>query len=433
MAQWRAVAQTKLAECVVLIVDPGKSEAKLAALIGSTSIGKERGNCLGHVLIHYDTSLNCEGVTAPHLRSAPFRNDHISKFVHAITSCRKDPDGICKLAPGDVFVFHDAGKPSNSEYVNKLMVREKGRFGVVAKSENMQRLQVNILLSEETLKLRRALTRGVGSLKQLTTLNIYHNSSSVLPEKKRVSYPGTNLGSVLGPVDYDTWEDAWKLTLDGKKALYGEHRKQVGGRSDGTEAGDDDDDTGADADLEQAECPTFQQPLVGAGRGHGGRPGGSVEPAFWFQFPEIFYRELYSSYFARKVIDVTPGSGVAALAALFLQLGYLGICFSEDHRRLLTENLVDKVLVMMRTENHPLYRPDFQKWWHSQQSNEGSGAAPAAAPAAKKNKTGAPNQDAANQEDPAAPNQEDPAAPPKPPGAAPQGSLASLLAGMPDV
>ena len=130
-AKWRAWAQSKLSESVVLITDPGKSEAKLAALVANTSIGKGRGDYAGHVLILYDTTLNCESVTAPHLRSAPFRKDHVSMVANAIMATRKDPEGTCKLAPGDLFVFHDSGRAGHAEYVNKLLVKDKGRCGMV--------------------------------------------------------------------------------------------------------------------------------------------------------------------------------------------------------------------------------------------------------------------------------------------------------------
>ena len=365
--KWRAWAQSKLAESVVLITDPGKSEAKLAAMIANTPIGKDRGDYMGHVVILYDTSLSCEAVTAPHLRSAPYRKEHASKLMNAIMSCRKDPEGVCKMTSGDLLVFHDAGKSGNAEHLNKLLVKDKGRFGLVAKAENMMKLQINIYLSEDTLKQRRALTRGVGSLKQLTTLHLYHHANTTIPERGRTEYPGTNLGSVLGPVVYEDWSDSWKLSLNQKRSLYGEHRQAVGGRSDGTEPGDDDDaDDDEDCRAAQDDPPVFSQPLVGAGRGHGARQGSAMEPAFWFQFPEKFYMEIISSFWAKKIIDLTPGSGCAAMGALHKQVGYLGLCFNDDHRRLLTDHLIDKVLQLARDERHAMYQPDYQKWWLEQ-------------------------------------------------------------------
>ena len=240
---------------------------------------------------------------------------------------------------------------------------------MVAKAENMMKLQINIYLSEETLKQRRALTRGVGSLKQLTALHLYHHANTIIPERARTEYPGSNLGSVLGPVAYEEWGDSWKLSLNQKRSIYGEHRAAVGGRSDGTEPGDDADADDDDDRVAHDDPPVFSQPLVGAGRGHGARPGSAVEPAFWFQFPEKFYMELISSFWAKKIIDLTPGSGCAAMGALNKQVGYLGVCFNDDHRRLLTEHLVDKVLQLARDDRHAMYQPDYQKWWLEQGEN----------------------------------------------------------------
>ena len=77
-----------------------------------------------------------------------------------MTARKAAGDSGSKLANGDVFLFHDAGKPATIEAVHKALVRDRGRFAVVAKSENLAKLVVHVCLAEESLKQRRALTRG---------------------------------------------------------------------------------------------------------------------------------------------------------------------------------------------------------------------------------------------------------------------------------
>ena len=143
--------------------------------------------------------------------------------------------------------------------------------------------------------------------------------------------------------------------------MWGENRKAVGGRSDGTEIGDDDDDNdddddGADHDSEK---PKFTTPVVGGGRGSGSqRAGQSVEPVFWHQLPTKFYKDLFVSYWGKTIIDLTAGGGLAAQAALELQLGYTGFAFTDEHRQLLTDRLTDPGT---RTNNTYMYAGAMQR------------------------------------------------------------------------
>ena len=71
------------------------------------------------------------------------------------------------------------------------MVHNMALYKVLGQLNMPMKLQINIYLSEDTLKQRRALTRGVGSLKQLTTLHLYHHASTTIPERARTEYPGS--------------------------------------------------------------------------------------------------------------------------------------------------------------------------------------------------------------------------------------------------
>ena len=124
--QWRSFASKKAGETVVLLTDPGKSEAAIAALIESSTLGMVAGDGSGHCIILYDSALSGEAITAPHIRSAPFRKEHFNKLANGVMAARRKITGetVCKLPQGDVFVFHDAGKPTTAELVSKTFIKD---------------------------------------------------------------------------------------------------------------------------------------------------------------------------------------------------------------------------------------------------------------------------------------------------------------------
>ena len=235
--------------------------------------------------------------------------------------------------------------PGIAYIVAKLFISAKGRYSTVCQAENLTRVTTNLLIAEGSLKDRRLKVQGISSLKQLSGLHLFMNGNTVAPDKNRAIYSGTNLGDVIGPISYDSWQDSWKLPIDVKVKLYGENRRAVGGRSDGRDGGMDDDfdeeDAGADeaADAEaEASKPTFNLPMVGAGRGKASREKTAVEPVAWHSLPADFYHELATSYYGKIIIDLTPGAGNCALhCALKSGMGYLGICFRGDRAQLRCE------------------------------------------------------------------------------------------------
>ena len=96
---WRTTTNTKIGETVNFVSDPGRSEAALVGAIETTTLGTSRADGRGNVIIMYDVNLSGESQTAPHVRSAPYRKDHASRFIKAILAARKPADQTtCKLA-----------------------------------------------------------------------------------------------------------------------------------------------------------------------------------------------------------------------------------------------------------------------------------------------------------------------------------------------
>ena len=63
----------------------------------------------------------------------------------------------------------------------------------------------------------------------------------------------------------------------------------------------------------------------------------------------------------KSVVDMSPGPGKFAQACLDARVGYLGICFTEEHATELENMLSKYVLDHMSVESHALYAPLYAK------------------------------------------------------------------------
>ena len=70
---------------------------------------------------------------------------------------------------------------------------------------------------------------------------------------------------------------------------------------------------------------------------------------------------MLHDFFVKAVIDLTPGPGKFAQAALDSRSGYVGICFTEEHAAALDTMLCNYVLKQMACESSGLYNPRYAK------------------------------------------------------------------------
>ena len=393
---WRDFATMRVGETIKLIEDSGSSEASLQAAISVTGNANVLGDDSGNVLVLFNSALAQESATYPHLRMPPFRKPQAVRLINAVISHRrslkplnlgaKDADKVdkCKIIPGDLLCFLDSGKKKNADLVSKLLVSSKGRWSVIARQEGLVGTVTHVQVSERSLKERRQKVRGVCSLNQLQGMNRFRNVSTVIPEVPHKKYEGSNLGNVIGPVPLEKWADSWKLPVEEKRELYGEWRRAVGGRTQGAEpknSDDDSDDIDDDVDGEQPTIPSWQMPRAGKLVDY--------EPVFWWAFPSEFYEEIISGGFAKHIIDTTPGPGHAAIACLEHEppLSYLGICMATtDHKLKLKEHLVDHYLSLMKKEGHAFYTPAYAKLFSTGEPGTPAQAKGAGADKVKKRK-----------------------------------------------
>ena len=75
--------------------------------------------------------------------------------------------------------------------------------------------------------------------------------------------------------------------------------------------------------------------------------------------PGAFYAELMHSFWAKMVIDLTPGDGRFAFEALKARVGYLGITFTAEHSQFLEEHLLDLMKLEMCDSASPLFNSEY--------------------------------------------------------------------------
>ena len=77
--------------------------------------------------------------------------------------------------------------------------------------------------------------------------------------------------------------------------------------------------------------------------------------------PKAWFAELLHTFYAKLVVDLTPGDGKFAWEALSRRIGYLGIAFTDEHATELINKLRQLTLEAMKDPSSMLYTPAFAK------------------------------------------------------------------------
>ena len=89
--QWTDAASRLVRQFSHIIVNP-ITASDLEKAIMTSELGKAAGNSASLVLIHFDSKLNGESITSPHLREAPLQEPMYQKLVSSVLSAR-NPEG----------------------------------------------------------------------------------------------------------------------------------------------------------------------------------------------------------------------------------------------------------------------------------------------------------------------------------------------------
>ena len=175
------------------------------------------------------------------------------------------------------------------------------------------------------------------------TENLYYVTAQTLKasKRRRLNFTGTTAGTVLGPCALPDDDDntVWKMSIGGKKKLYGSARVLPGGP------------------LEN-KTPLLLKP----------RNDTTVEPVTFFGLKADTYKEILfqagnikNPRAIKCVIDLTPIDGTMGAVCVEHGIPYLAIALTETHRKLLLRRLILTTFTAYATPDNELYAPLLHK------------------------------------------------------------------------
>lgn len=352
--------------CVSLILGRSKALEKF-------SLSTVRGNTSGNCLIVFDANVFGEAITAPHIRRAPLQSTAVTKVFKAISKVREvDQPGL--LPPGDILVIIDGGRKSVGTLLNLFgMHKDRKAFDKGRKEKDGKTLyrQITLTFTEDSVERRKFRKKTKSSYLECSQVaHVYYNGGSTIVPKKNVHFAGTNMGDVLGPIDLPALQNLPKLKVKDKKEFWGTRRRAVGGKT-----GSDSDSEGSESEGEDEEAEAATTigdlttlPGVGAGRGAKGLSDEIVQPVSYHQLPSTVMESFMHSYSAINTIDMTPGTGDAAISAVLMNSGYVGVCHSEAQKEFILVRLKKALLEAMKDPRSKVYAPAYAS--QMEQQNE---------------------------------------------------------------
>ncbi|CAK9103051.1 Uncharacterized protein SCF082_LOCUS48147 [Durusdinium trenchii] len=341
---WLSLCERTIAKHCCLIVDKGMSQSQLV-----------------------------NAITAPHIRRAPLQSTAVTKVFKAISKVREvDQPGL--LPPGDILVIIDGGRKSVGTLLNLFgMHKDRKAFDKGRKEKDGKTLyrQITLTFTEDSVERRKFRKKTKSSYLECSQVaHVYYNGGSTIVHKKNVHFAGTNMGDVLGPIDLPALQNLPKLKVKDKKEFWGTRRRAVGGKT-----GSDSDSEGSESEGEDEEAEAATTigdlttlPGVGAGRGAKGLSDEIVQPVSYHQLPSTVMESFMHSYSAINTIDMTPGTGDAAISAVLMNSGYVGVCHSEAQKEFILVRLKKVLLEAMKDPRSKVYAPAYAS--QMEQQNE---------------------------------------------------------------
>ena len=182
---------------------------------------------------------------------------------------------------------------------------------------------------------RKCRLRGHAQLQLIEGIHMAYNGTTAIERRDNGCFDGTNRSDSLGPVHMQKLSEVPSLPREKVIEFWGERYKPVGGRnpgSDGEEASCEEDNVLSEAD--------------DAEQGGDDDSDGDV-PTAHHQLPAKVYENMFHTTWAKSIIDLCVGTGVQALTAIKMQLGYIGLCHSEAQREYVFTYLHNEVLKLM--------------------------------------------------------------------------------------
>ena len=105
----------------------------------------------------------------------------------------------------------------------------------------------------------------------------------------------------------------------------------------------------------------LELPDVGGGRGSAKTlPPDSLQPIVYRELPVSFFEGMFHAVSASAVIDLTPQTGRFATWCVTNQIGYVGICQSEEQKNYILKATADRVQKALSDPSSKLYSDKFR-------------------------------------------------------------------------
>ncbi|CAE6960417.1 unnamed protein product [Symbiodinium sp. CCMP2592] len=299
--QWRQFMLKNLRSQVRFVSDH-KAASDLEQAIRDCPFSKLKGGPTGLVLLHFDVKKFGESATRPDLRLPPLRDGPYTRLVRAVMT------------------------PGRAKAQQRLCSQAKSQCCWTASRRDEDDGDGDDDDCEEEEDTRPNLVSDL--------LQIGYTEALSLPARERKHYgPGSSTGDLISGVDLPKLSTEWCLPWQQKKTLYGKkHLIAVGGKTETTE------------ETEKSDMD---------------RLGNKPEPVCFHSMPGAFYSELMHSFWAKMVIDLTPGDGRFTFEALKARVGYMGITFTPEHSQFLEEHLLDLMKLEMCDTASPLFNSEY--------------------------------------------------------------------------
>ena len=221
------------------------------------------------------------------------------------------------LPDGDLYMFLDGGRG--------IMDRMASHF--ISKTYVSKTIHLHLEPGSVTKRLEQV--RGAAVHNTHETMNICASQwPKSLRSRSRRRYSGSTATHGLGPIVLPDVSSLWHVLRPVKEDMYGKRGLiPVGGRAPGEDA--------TESETEEPGTPTPPHPPPSAG---------TSEPVAWHSMPELFWHEILCDFRVGAVIDLTPGDGPLAGAALHARIPYTGLVFARRHADELLRRLQSLVI-----------------------------------------------------------------------------------------
>ena len=200
-------------------------------------------------------------------------------------------------------------------------------------------LHIQMHISEESLEDRYQRFRGFGCIPQMQGMYVFTKNTLKVNRHDRLYAPGTNRGTVIGPLGCDALDDTlntWVMKVKDKFVLYGRHGPRI--------------PVGGSLELEQDEDAGL--PAAGA---EPPRDKESEEAFMYHTAPKKLFEELIHAFDAVAVISLAA-DGKAAMSALERGIPFFGWTMTPEHGMWLRERLKGVVFKKFQDPQSKLHK-----------------------------------------------------------------------------